>query len=179
VSVTGHNPVRHPDDYYATPSWCTRAILRYLPKFRRALDPCAGDGAILAEVRATYGARVEVEGIEIDKARAKAAGARCADALKVDWPNVDLVIMNPPFKLAMEFVEASLRQVVPGGTVAVLLRLAWLASQKRAAFLRANTPSVYVLPRRPSFTGRGTDSTDYAWMVWDSLSVPTVTILDA
>lgn len=48
----------------------------------------------------------------------------------------------------------------------MLLRLNFLGSQRRAAWLRAWTPDVYVLPRRPSFTGRGTDSCEYAWCVW-------------
>lgn len=168
MSVTGHNPVRRADDYYATPSWCTLSILRHLPDFKLALDPCAGDGAILRVLRETYSARVLVEGIELDQERARVAGARHGDALapSTAWPRADLVITNPPYKLAMEFVERALAEVTPGGTVAMLLRLGWLASQKRAAFLRRNTPCVYVLSRRPSFTGSGTDSADYAWMLW-------------
>ena len=42
----------------------------------------------------------------------------------------------------------------------------FLGSQKRAAFMRAFPPDVYGLPRRPSFTGGGTDATEYAWLVW-------------
>lgn len=61
---------------------------------------------------------------------------------------------------------------------AFLLRLNWLASQKRAFWLRKNTPSVYVLPKRPSFTGKGTDATDYCWAVWRRDVAPTVVILD-
>ena len=31
-----------------------------------------------------------------------------------------------------------------------------------------NTPTaLHVLSKRPSFTGKGTDATDYAWYVWD------------
>jgi len=26
---------------------------------------------------------------------------------------------------------------------------------------------MFVLSKRPSFTGKGTDATDYAWFVWD------------
>ncbi len=180
MSVTGHNPgVRHPDDFYATPPWATLAILKYLPKFRRAFDPCAGDGAILNTLSDHYRRSIEVYGIELDKQRAQAANVFQADALQEEWcPTPDLVITNPPYKLATEFVQKALIEVVPGGTVAMLMRLNWLASQKRAAFLRENTPSVYVLPKRPSFTGKGTDACDYAWMVWGSKPLPTVTILD-
>lgn len=34
--------------------------------------------------------------------------------------------------------------------------------------MQRHTPDVYVLPQRPSFTGKGTDSTSYAWFVWTS-----------
>ena len=34
--------------------------------------------------------------------------------------------------------------------------------------MRAKPPDVFVLPDRPSFTGEGSDSADYAWFVWPS-----------
>lgn len=30
----------------------------------------------------------------------------------------------------------------------------------------SHTPDVYVMPKRPSFTGSGSDATAYAWMAW-------------
>lgn len=32
--------------------------------------------------------------------------------------------------------------------------------------MRSHTPDIYVLPNRPSFSGKGTDSIEYAWFVW-------------
>ncbi len=179
MSFTGHNDVRHPDDFYATQAWCTRAILPHLGTPRVVLDPCCGDGAVLDVVREEW-ATVERWGIEIDNGRAIASGmdhrvAHRSALIDQRWPACDLVLTNPPFGLAMEFVQRAIHECAVG-TVAMLLRLPWLASQKRAPWLRANTPSVYVLPRRPSFTGKGTDATDYAWMVWDGRP-PTVAIL--
>ncbi len=191
MSVTGHNDVRHPDDFYATPSWCTRAILPVLSRLigqtfcepDRIIDPCCGDGAILDVVAEVYPTAFRC-GVEIDPVRAAKAASRhnvvAADALgPLRWTgNGDLVLTNPPFSLAMEFVQRAIKEAGKGGTVAMLLRLPWLASMKRAAWLRANTPSVYVLPKRPSFTGNGkSDATDYAWMVWDRRA-PTVAILE-
>lgn len=194
MSVTGHTPgLRHPDDYYATPAWCTRAILPHLrPRSSfcdndTVIDPCCGDGAILDVLAEAY-PHARGLGIELNEGRHAIASAKGHAAIRGDalgplpWASgIELVVMNPPFKLSMEFVERSLQEVQPGGTVAVLLRLAWLASQKRAAWLRKNTPSVYVLPKRPSFTGKGTDSTDYGWFVWTKGAVcggPTVRILE-
>jgi hypothetical protein len=72
-------------------------------------------------------------------------------------------IGNPPFGLALEFIEEQLRCA---DVVVNLLRLNFLGSQARAEFHRANRADVFVLPDRPSFTGKGTDSIEYAWFVW-------------
>jgi hypothetical protein len=48
-----------------------------------------------------------------------------------------------------------------------LLRLGFLASSSRLPLWRdIGAPDVNVLPNRPSFTGNGTDSADYAWYVF-------------
>jgi hypothetical protein len=59
----------------------------------------------------------------------------------------------------------------------MLLRINFIATQERAGFMRAHTPSLYVTPRRPDFTGGGGDGTEYAWFGWDN-NPPTVEILD-
>ncbi len=79
----------------------------------------------------------------------------------------DVIITNPPYAQALDFVRQSLK-LAP--VVAMLLRLNWLAGAERHAFLTEHPPDVYVLPNRPSFTGEGTDATDYAWMVWRTAS---------
>lgn len=159
---------RHADDFYATPRWCIDAILPHLGRAHRTLDPCCGDGAILEAVR-PFG---HAYGIEIDEGRAEAARAKChvvkvADALALPrgaWDQPDAIVTNPPFALALPFLERALAEVAEGGTVAFLLRLAWMAGQKRAAFHRAHPSDVYVLSRRPSFTANGkSDSAEYAW----------------
>lgn len=170
AAQTGH--VRHADDFYATPSWCTRSVLSTLPldDGDRVLEPSAGEGAILREL-VNANPRMRIQGLEIDEERCKRANAHCrtkrADFLS--WKaadEFDLVITNPPFALAMDFVQAALNILAPEGTCAMLLRLNWLASMKRASFLTRYCPDVYVLPRRPSFTGGGTDATDYGWFLW-------------
>jgi hypothetical protein len=174
AAETGH--VRHADDSYATPAWCTRAILPHLTP-GSVLDPCCGDGAILDVVRDAWSA--PQFGIEIDAVRARKArcgrsrGIATDDALdqqRVDWPDIDggNIITNPPYRLAMQFVARALHEIGRGkpATAAFLLRLNFLGAQSRADFHRAHPADVYVLPRRPSFTGGGTDATEYAWFVW-------------
>lgn len=182
MSATGRSDVRHTDDFYATPAWCTRAIAPFLQIYpeRPVFDPAAGEGAILDVL---LGLGCTTSGLEIDPVRARTAatmgghGVHERDALcDTTWrvPSAGVVVMNPPYAHAMAFVQ---RAVAECERVAALLRLPWLAAQKRAAWLRANTPSVHVLPKRPSFTGKGTDATDYAWMLW-GFGSPRVHILD-
>ncbi len=114
---------------------------------------------------------MKVQAVEIDETRWKSVSAICKTehASFMEWrprSKFDLVVTNPPFTLAMEFVQAALKVLSPSGTCAMLLRLNWLASMKRAEFLSRHCPDVYVLPRRPSFTGGGTDATDYGWFLW-------------
>lgn len=71
-------------------------------------------------------------------------------------PPYDCIITNPPYSLAEEFLRKSL-EIAP--VVCFLLRLNFLGSQKRAAFLSKNPPDVYVLSERPSFVNGKTDST--------------------
>lgn len=164
VSAPENVHVRHPDDFYATPAWVTRAVLPLLPA-GPCVDPCAGDGAIVEEI-AKSGR--QAEGVELDPIRAlKCSRVVQGDGLErlAGYPNDWHVVMNPPYKAAEEWVRAA---VQPGRTVAALLRLGFLASSGRAGlFVAVGIPDVYVLSRRPSFTGNGkTDGTDYAWFVW-------------
>jgi hypothetical protein len=161
VSATGRSDVRHPDDFYSTPGWCVRAILPHLqPVSAFTLDPCAGDGAILREINHGIG-------LEINRDRAaQCEGIYLRNALSPEpWPACRQVITNPPYNLAMQFVVRALKEC--DGEIAMLLRLNWLGSQKRAAFHRSRPSDVFILPRRPSFTGDGrADATEYAWFVW-------------
>lgn len=167
---TGHS--RHADDFYATPGWCTSALLHQLvirPNLA-VLEPAAGEGAIVRELL-KLGVPLNITAVELDPKRSTIVGALCrthrTDFLRwAPQDKFDLIITNPPFAMSMEFVEASLRLLGADGVCAMLLRLNWLASMKRARFLQTYCPDVFVLPRRPSFTGGGTDATDYGWFVW-------------
>lgn len=86
----------------------------------------------------------------------------------------DVVITNPPYSLAFEFLQRC-RQLAPW--VCLLLRVGFLeggaspATAERSAFLKKDFPDVYVLPNRPPFAKNkagkwGTDSATYAWMMW-------------
>lgn len=162
------------DDFFATPSWVVAAILPHLPvsASTTVLDPCCGEGAILDTVRALRPGAKTV-GIELDALRAVVAGGMkghdvdVGNALLRPWPAAPVVIQNPPFSRAEEFVRAGIAHVFADEATedspivrraprknracAVLLRLAFLESEKRIELHREFPCDVYPLSYRPSF----------------------------
>lgn len=88
------------------------------------------------------------------------------DYLTGTWANrPDIIITNPPFKIAMEFLDKSLQEA---DVCIYLLRLGFLESKKRREFHKKNPPTnLIILSERPSFVAGGTDKTAYAWYVYD------------
>jgi hypothetical protein len=162
-------------DHYPTPRWCTLALINARADIvlgDTILDPTCGEGAILDVFR--DGRHLDTRGIEIHSDRcdaARSAGHRveCADALRVEWPDAHWVVGNPPYTLAGEFARkaAEWAQAKPRRGAALLLRLSFLEpASGRGEMFRAHSPDVLILPRRPSFAGKGTDSSTSAWFVW-------------
>jgi hypothetical protein len=164
------------DNYPTPPGPVHRLLERVRIPGGRWLEPAAGDGAI---IRAVLEVHRDVQWTAVE------LRARCRRALTTLTPRVvigdylrlartgalgsfDATITNPPYELALDYVQIGLRA---RGVLALLLRLNWLGSQHRAGLLREHMPDVYVLPNRPSFPRRGyrkggTDATEYAWCVW-------------
>jgi len=144
---------RSPNDYYPTPPWCYENLNIDFSGFKTALEPCRGDGRIYSFLKNkgldTYWAELS-EGI---------------DYLDTPFENIDLIFTNPPFSIADKFIEKALSE---SPSVVMLLRLNYLGSQKRFEFWKKYpVTGLIVLSKRPSFTGTGTDSTEYAWFIWD------------
>ena len=180
MSATGRTQgLRTPCDFgYNTPPWAVDRILEaiWLPTRKHAvlpaywLDPCAGNGQLIRAVNAhlvsvanirwhAVELRPECEGILHTVANPVIIG----DFLKVVPARYDVVLTNPPYSLAEEFVRACLPI---SEHVVMLLRLNWL--ENRAKLLNAWPADVHVLPNRPAFARNkhgkvGTDATAYAW----------------
>jgi len=76
----------------------------------------------------------------------------------------EFIVTNPPFSLAFEFCQHARNHA---DEVLFLLRLNFLGSQKRAEWFNLNEPSaLFILSKRPDFTGGGGDSCEYAWFYW-------------
>lgn len=164
MSSTGRGTQRRDRDAYSTPTWCTEAIVREIVwgTIPVIYEPCAGDGAICDVLNKLTDGVVFAADINPD---CRMGGGE--DFLKNNEEvRYDFIITNPPFSLAQEFVDRSLALA---NCVVMLLPINFLGSQKRQEWWQTRKPTAFhILSKRPSFTGSGTDSNEYAWYVWDS-----------
>lgn len=174
MSATGRSDVRKAADFYETPAWVTRSILKELPKTGPVLDAGCGKGAILRVLKEKYKKPGELYGMDVVTPFVHACAKEfdnvfVGNFLEARQPSSapwKVIVANPPYQAAEQFVRKGLELVGKKGTVAMLLRLNWLAGQKRAQFHREHPADVYVFSKRPSFTGGGTDATEYAFFIW-------------
>lgn len=188
---------RHVDDYYKTPATVTLALcdefkLRGIEP-RTILDVGCGDGAIGRALYQTW-PKAWIEGVELDRERAEKSDND--DAYDCVWhtnwtdseptgftapgrgfPQHDLIISNPPFKFALQFMKLALRRVRSGGYVAFLLISQYdqetVHDDERGKFLdslrRPNGSEGYGQLKykgRVDFRGNGSgDRVAYKWLV--------------
>ena len=170
------------DDFYATPSWVTEALLRHI-RFRSQIwEPCCGDGAISA-VLGRHGYTVVstdiadrgfgTPGVDFHACRTVPEGCRS-------------LVTNPPYgdsglhagqsrssTAMLNFLRHALMLTASvQGQLALLVRLQWIAGQ-RAAEVMSTAPfaAVVVLTRRILWFDRGEDTKPaqhhHAWVVFD------------
>lgn len=161
---------RRDDDFYATPAWMTRALLRRCPLVDggRICEPCVGDGGILHELPPDCDtltndlvARPPVVPEFLLDARRPESWA----AFRKTGP-IGVVLTNPPFNSAFDIVRAAWPYAERA--VVLLLRLSWLEpTEDRGPWLEQYPPTRLIVMPRWDFRGNGdTDSVTAAWMVW-------------
>ncbi len=181
MSSTQRSPRPGTDTYY-TPSWCTHRLIEATPQLPGGvwIDAGAGNGEILNAVKDV---RQDIVwcGVELREECAPALERSTTVSRICDFTTLTLadsqrmlrqvshksrfdgLIMNPPFKLAFEFLQLALQIA---DHVLMLQRLNYLGSKERSAFFRRYTPDLYVLPNRPIFEGSHGDSVEYGWFYW-------------
>lgn len=178
---------REPPDsleFFPTPPWATRALFEHVltevgPSAwhhgMTAWDPCAGEGHMAAVLAEGF---QEVWRTDVhDYGGLNGVGSfvgEGADRVLAPSPSPDWIVFNPPFSIALEFVERSLVEAVHG--VAALVRMQWLEGGQRYARLFRVFPPSIVAPfaeRVPMHKGRwepdGSTATAYVWCVWARL----------
>jgi len=167
-------PARREHDYYPTPAPFAEAGLSLLPDGfapRSILDPGAGAGVWGNVARARW-PKAMITGVELrDEPHPEAYNGWVNMDFRL-WMEAgityDLVMGNPPYKYAEEFVRESLVRLTHRGWLVFMLRLAFLESRKRLRLWADSPPvTVAVCANRPSFTGdRKTNATAFAFFVW-------------
>ena len=175
ITTTKEMRPRDPNDHYPTPIPTVEAALALLPPTFRPvdiLDPGAGDG-VWGRVACRRWRSAELHGVELRDVEQN--GAYDLWYKNTDFRllnrscQYDLVIGNPPYKHAEEFVRLSLQCLDADGYLLFLLRLAFLEGQERGRDLWRRLPpkAVHVCSARPSFTqDKRTDATAYGVFCW-------------
>lgn len=152
---------------------------KYRTNIRHILEPSAGDGSFVEAAKSAW-PHARITAIEPNRIGANSwhttehrttfeawcAKVERSKARDLAMPReVDLIIGNPPYMLAEEHVTLARKT---GAWVAFLLRLSFLGSQARARTVWASPGLRWLIPisRRPSFTGGGSDASEYAVFVW-------------
>ena len=177
MSATNRGTERKPYDFYATPIDCVENFINNYGIDRikgNILEPSAGNGNIIQALR-----RKKVQGtitaLELrDEERYNLT--QISDKVIIDnfleWEadkDYDVIIGNPPYTYAREFIEKCFKIANENTVIIMLLRTAFLESKSRYEFWQQHPLSgLYTLSKRPSFTGKGFDATSYSWFIWDN-----------
>lgn len=135
-------------------------------KPKRILEPGCGGGAFLRAAAIRWPA-AHLTGIDLAPHCEGPGEVLHGDVFGPMPSDFDLVVGNPPFTHAEEFIHRGLELVKPGGYVAFLLRMA-LAGGVRKLIYPENPPWFLgpIVPR-PSFTGGGSDKAqEYGLIIW-------------
>lgn len=175
------NSKRSQYDFYATPPDVVSNMLDQFDftHINSFCEPAAGDGAIALELRKRYPDKKlwlnEIDTSHAEKLTVVPGGVNNTftwrnflDIEPILLQGTQIYISNPPFSIAQEFLEHLLSNIrLEEQGVIMLLRLGFLGSQKRHEFWQKYPPcKILAISKRPSFTGNGTDSQEYAWFCW-------------
>lgn len=168
---------RRDEDFYRTPGWMTRALLRRI-RLRadwRIFEPCCGDGAIVAElpdhllvvtndlvIREPF-----VPDFDLDATKTESW-----DEVEADG-TIDVTLSNTAFTVTFDIAQHAVQRSVHG--VVLLQRCTWIEpTQDRDEWLAAHPPDAQIVLPRWNFRSRdgkgGTDSAPPSWFIWNRAS---------
>lgn len=193
MSSTNRGYDRHKADYYVTPQKYIREFLNEFlldekidrPDKMDWLDPCCGgdsinDASYISVINDKFKPKY-ICGIDIRDDSHADVIMDYLSCEKENMSNHDIIISNPPFYLAEEFIRKSLDFVNDGGYVIMLLRLNFFGSKQRKPLFEEFMPKYcYIHHKRINFIpdsmklemkSKGEkppsgDSIEYAHFVW-------------
>lgn len=157
---------RSATDFYPTPPNATKVICDYLEvEGKTVWEPACGAGHMAIEIEKCGGTVISTE------LHYQGFGNGGVDFLDAPLPDgVDMIITNPPFRLAEDFIRKCIRHGLP---FAMLLKSQYWHSAKRMALFNEHVPSaVLPLTWRPDFhfgAKGGSPTMEVIWTVWGSV----------
>lgn len=176
--------MRNHHDYYPTPATTAndffKKFIELEPRFdftnAAVLDPSAG-GCAVHEM--SYPVALERLGCtNITSVDIRADSRATIKANYMEWyptRHYDMVVTNPPYTIAIDYIVTALEDCVEDGFVVMLLRLNYFGSVGRRDFWQQHMPVYCVIhSQRPRFAGKS-DLCEYAHFVWRKGEKPSFT----
>ena len=160
---------RHGADLYETPPEAIDMLLRHMTLEGPVLEPSAGRGAIVRELR-RHGLQVRASDLHDHGAEPDLGIETGVDFLSLtSISGCRSIVMNPPFKDSEQHVRHALRLLPDHGTLAVLLRTVWINAIRRADLLEHYHTAIIagrlkMLPPGARDLGHN-GTTDFAWFI--------------
>ena len=162
---------RQKEDYYATDPKAVELLLEK-ETFNHSIWECACGEGHIAKVLENNGHTVISTDL-IDRGYG-VGGIDFLTQTENVGENTGDIITNPPYKLALEFVQHALDIVREGNKVAMFLKLTFLEGQKRKQFFLNYPPKrIYVFSGRipcamnGEFKNYPSSAIAYAWFIWE------------
>lgn len=185
--LAGGNPShgRVDNDFYATDPKAVKMLLNThildMPYCGISfLEPCVGQGHIAEEVKKYFKENKDINVTVLDLIDRGYPNTEITDYLT--WQSsekYDLIITNPPYSLAKEFVEKSMKHINSSGKIAMFLKIQFLEGQKRKELFEKYPPKyIYVFRNRmatwnngqsidPSTGKKWATTMCHAWFIWE------------
>ena len=209
---------RADEDYYATDPQAVLKIIKELTietgiictkSFEAILEPCVGEGHIVDGLQLFANYLWEQEFNQSKSNRIPMRGSNTITALDIvdrGYPNTivtdflkwqtdkkfGLIITNPPYYCAKDFIEKSMGLLEPDGTICMYLKLQFLEGKNRKYLFDKYPPKyIYVMrnrtptwkngnPVNPDTGKKWAETICFAWFVWqkNSKAEPIIRWLD-
>ena len=177
LSGTSTTRERIENDYYATPYESTKALLDNVEFTGDFLEPCVGGGHIIEVIKQYYPNKDICCMDIVDRGY---EDTLVDNFLEHDFKGQKFnnIITNPPYSLAQEFLEKSMKIIDKNGKVAMFLKIQFLEGIKRKEMFKKYPPKyIYVFTKRqnPWRNGKSVDEKGkpwsstmcFAWFVWE------------
>lgn len=157
----GKGRKRRKDDFYPTPPEATEALIRAVPHLagQRIWENACGDGAI-ARVLESHGCKVVGTDLVY-----RGYGQGGVNFLSDARPRARVIITNPPFNRAQEFIEHAMRMHIE--EMWMLLKTSYFQAARRQSLKARFCPTHKLeLSWRLDCTGEENPTMEFAWFGW-------------